>query len=325
MKILRLSHTSKKSGGYRHERLLADNISKTINSELIERHYPGVFKSIIDQLKLALIGFTKTTADINVVVARFAIGALVKSIISKKQVLLVMHNWDENDEKSTSLKYYYSLLWLLLKIFSPKRFSLVCISDYWKTVFNKLLQNKIPVFVYPNLLDSLSYSKYNSAVKKKQIYLGQASIKNDYKALEKIDRHFSDKGYYCFYSSIIQNASVPYSNHNLLIVSEERYLEELASSVCSISFPCVEDGWSRIAHESFLVGTPVLAFKKGGLQHLVQAAGGYLVDSVEEAVSIIENGLDLDHAKVKKLASEYDLAKSDDLLIPIIRFIQRNT
>ena len=49
------------------------------------------------------------------------------------------------------------------------------------------------------------------------------------------------------------------------------------------------EGWNRVAHESFLVGTQVIGPKLGGLGDLLSGANGHIVASMEEAEAIIIN------------------------------------
>ncbi|MDI1232945.1 MAG: hypothetical protein PSX81_01545, partial [bacterium] len=50
----------------------------------------------------------------------------------------------------------------------------------------------------------------------------------------------------------------------------------------------VNEGWNRTAHESLLVNTPVIGFKRGGLGDLLKQSNSVIVNSVEEAYNCIE-------------------------------------
>ncbi|NBP06354.1 MAG: hypothetical protein EBV15_09090, partial [Bacteroidetes bacterium] len=57
------------------------------------------------------------------------------------------------------------------------------------------------------------------------------------------------------------------------------YLKQVAGSAATVILNKTIEGWSRVAHESILLGTPVIASSGGGLEELVRLSGGCVCDN----------------------------------------------
>jgi glycosyltransferase involved in cell wall biosynthesis len=65
----------------------------------------------------------------------------------------------------------------------------------------------------------------------------------------------------------------------------------MAGSVVTIILNKINEGWNRVAHESVLLGTPVIASPGGGLEELVRLAGGVVSDHPDEIAHKLQAGL----------------------------------
>lgn len=296
MKHIRyISYGPLKTGGYRHEILLYNsvvqfyrNIDETY-SEIIRR--PRLFESFISHLDLLLWGFLKSNADINIVPARLAIPAILRNYFNRSEIWIVLHNHDTNDGKSNSLNHYLNRLFGLLKKRSDSRFKIIAVSPYWVNYF----QNQIGlpnVHLFPNLFDTDVYKPYQQNEKYPWIHLGQFSSKNDPDIIRLAGALTAD-GYYCYFSTLDPDKAMSHNGKFEVICFHgfEDYLEQMSRSCCTLALTQINEGWNRVAHESILVGTPVIGYNKGGLGDLMKASRSVVVRDIDEAYTVIKESL----------------------------------
>jgi glycosyltransferase involved in cell wall biosynthesis len=75
--------------------------------------------------------------------------------------------------------------------------------------------------------------------------------------------------------------------------SPENYLQEMAASLYTLALPLFNEGWNRVAHESILVGTPVIGYPKGGLADLLKQSNSHMAHHKEDVLHIILNPQEL--------------------------------
>jgi glycosyltransferase involved in cell wall biosynthesis len=82
---------------------------------------------------------------------------------------------------------------------------------------------------------------------------------------------------------------------------DERHKTGFLGDACALLFPIDwEEPFGLVMIESMACGTPVLAFRRGSVAEVVEdGVTGYVVDSVEEALSKIDLVLSLDRAQVR--------------------------
>lgn len=295
MRIHYISYGEVKTGGYRHEKCLYDTLcalkseSTQVNGQLIRRN--RLFKSLMGYLDLILWSYFKSNADINIVTARTALSAVLRNWFTQNEVWIVLHNFDENDGKSARMVTYYSLLFKWLKKARHQRFKIITGAPYWVQYF-KDEQGLDNVFLFPNFFDLKVYEPFRKNKKDRWVFMGQWSTKNDIQLIA-LSKRLSQLGYYCYFSTL--NArEVKDFNGSYEIISfdtHENFLEQMSRATCTLALIRVNEGWNRIAHESLLVNTPVIGFKRGGLGDLLKESHSVIVNSIEEAYNCIEGGV----------------------------------
>ncbi len=237
-----------------------------------------------------LWAFIQSSGDINIVTARTGVSAILRNLFNKKQVWIVLHNYDANDHKSISLKWYYQLLFFLLRKQSSERIKTVVVASYWKRFFEKEIG--LPnVFIFPNLFDTLAYEKYQSKHKNNWVHLGQFSSKND-AGIFPLAEKLSAAGYYCYFSTLNQSEAQESKYYDILYFPKfNEYLEHVSRSICTLALSRINEGWNRVAHESMLLGTPVIGYNAGGLGDLLKESKSMVVNSVDEVYECITQNL----------------------------------
>lgn len=295
MQIKYISYGILKTGGYRHEKSLFDTCvayhqSKT-NTEAILHRRKKLFTNIFAHLDLLIWSFFKSSGDINIVTARTAISAMLRNRFNKSEVWIVLHNFDPNDGKSKLLKWYYEQMFKMLKNSRHGRFKVLAVSPFWEKYFKEEKQIK-HTYLFPNLFRLSVYDEVATDKKNGWVHLGQFSGKNDPEII-RLAQALSSDGYYCYFSTLDDNAAKTHNGKYEIIkfFNFRDYLEHMARSCCTLALTGINEGWNRVAHESILVGTPVIGFDKGGLGDLLRESNSIIVKDVDEAYTCIRESL----------------------------------
>lgn len=319
MRIHYLSFGISKTGGYRHENLLYEAAVKhysnsgIVESKSIRRN--SYFESILSYFDLLIWSFLNSNADINIVGARLGLSAILRNYFNKNQVWIVIHNYDEDDGKSALLKYYYKVLFNTIRKKKDLRFKVIAVAPYWVQYFKdtKQLPN---VYYFPNLFDNSYYEQFNTSHKNAWVHLGQFSNKNDL-AIFELAAQLSEKGYYCYFSTLNPSEAKPSNGRYEILYFNgfKDYLEHLSRSCCNLALSRINEGWSRVSHESILVGTPVIGYNKGGLGNLLKESNSIIVKDIEEAYTCISESLWV--LPDSSFCEKYDIANAQKFLVPI--------
>lgn len=286
LKIAYISHGQHETGGYKLEFALCQNLGISEEKRFL-RNFRGLQGWIL--LFAKAFRSANVSGDAIVTVARLIWPVYLRNLCNQKKMILVLHNFDQSDGKPWF--YFYLIKKFIEKIKQRKnKLGLVLVSQYWRNEFCEkygLGENMPNVFVFPNLFDNEKYRFYADIVTKNNrfIHLGQYSEKIDKKAYHLLIHELEKKGFVCYFSSPfeVDHADFPITVFN----THEAYLKQMALSICTVILNSVKEGWNRVAHESFLVGTPVLSMGGGGLEELVDIGGGVNCASVEEVLGII--------------------------------------
>ena len=163
VKVKYISFGRYHTGGYYHELFFANSLvdflnkgSKTASLAIIRKD--KFYSNLFDYLKLIFLG-VKANANYNVVVSRIALAAILANLFTKNKIYIVLHNYDEDDNKSKWLKLYYQILFFTLRTNFNKNVSIIAVSNYWVNFFKRVTKNKVPVNLFPNFFDNDYYKK----------------------------------------------------------------------------------------------------------------------------------------------------------------------
>ncbi len=299
LKVKYISYGKYETGGYKHELFFAQQLTRFLTTEnekckLITERPSRFFENPIAYLKLFLLGL-KANGNYNIVVARVAVFAIIRNLFTKNKVYIVLHNFDEDDGKSIWLKWYYHLLFFLLKNLPIKNVSIVAVAPFWVSYFKDKINNNVHVYLFPNFFKNGDYEKIRSFlenednVNKKQIHLGQWSFKNHPDVFE-VAKQLTAKGFYCYFSTNFKDFAKKTNDYEVVYFEHsEDYLTQMAISEFTLALTAINEGWNRVAHESILVGTPVIAYAKAGLLDLVNESKSYAATNIADVIQAIEN------------------------------------
>ncbi len=324
LSISHISHGIAPTGGFRHEQFLLQQLSSHFKKNNIETEEKTIranrFFSGLSQLKLLLLGFKKSTANINIVVARTALSAVLRNLFNQNKIIIVVHYFDKRDGKNLALKCYYACLFFILRNFTFKNISVVAVAPFWVTYFENKVNKNVPVFLFPNFFEVEKYTSYHTQQKPKQIHLGQYSFKNS-KSIFELAKQLSLHGYRCYFSTMIKQEVGQFDGYDVVFEDYESYLINMSQSLYTLAFIGINEGWNRVAHESILVGTTLIGNDAGGLGDLIKESGSLLANDAEQFKQYILN----QHQSVinKKFVERYDVNNATKFLQPIIDFILR--
>lgn len=320
--IYHISHGIAPTGGFRHEEFLKTSIAAALKRDMQQVEEKTIranrfFKGWA-QLRLLWFGFINATATANIIVSRVALSSLIRNAFNNKKNIIVFHYFDERDGKGVLLRWYYALLFLILRNFKFTDTLIVVVAPFWLTYFNIKVTNRIPVFLFPNFFETEKYLKYRTGDKLKQIHLGQFSFKNDERVFE-LAKELSKQGYVCYFSTMIKDETGKFDGYEVRCEDYETYLSGMAKSLYTISFIKINEGWNRIAHESILVGTTLIANDAGGLGDLVKESGSLTANNVVGFLNHIANH---NHPPVNaSFIEKYDVKNAPEYIRPLIEFI----
>src|SRR6476620_6388121 len=145
MRINYLSYGVVETGGYRHEKYLFDSLcalvseKETVDGRLLRKN--KLFATWSSYIELLWWSWRNSTGDINIVGGRTALSGLLRNILGKREVWIVLHNFDESDGKSKLLKWYFNVLFYWLKNKRSKRFKIIAVAPFWVDYFKKKINS----------------------------------------------------------------------------------------------------------------------------------------------------------------------------------------
>lgn len=294
MRIKYISHGIHKTGGYRHEMYLFQSVVNHFKNKVETQQIHRIekeFRNIFGYFRLLIWTFFKSNATINIVVARCGISSILRNWFNQNEVWIVLHNYDEKDHKSSFYAYYYKVLWLILRKVKHHRFKIIAVSPFWKKYFKEEMKI-VNVYLFPNFFDTAFYKDFKIKQKNKWVHLGQFSSKND-PQIYKLAKQLTQIGYYCYFSTLDEKLAHPHNGQFEIIyfINFDDYLNQMAMSSCTLALTSINEGWNRVAHESLLIGTPVIGYKRGGLGDLLRESQSVDVKNIDEAFTCILNSL----------------------------------
>lgn len=299
--------------------MVADYLAKTLSAQLqINRLKPA--KGLLAFFKLWFNAFALSNAQINVTVQRLLIPVLVASIFRKQQVVLIWHHYDAKQKHSF---FYHANVWLVINLLKlgMQNIKVVVVAKFWQQWLINKGVSKDNVIIIPNLFDVKSYRPYLATLKNnKLIYCGQYGVKQPAE-MESFTTQLTEKGYTCFYTTPNENEVQKLPHAQVLSLSKHEYLTKVSSAAYTVCFSSINEGWNRVAHESLMVGTPVIGNTAGGLGDLLIMAEQHIVLNLNQAQEII-----LSNKQVTiptQFLAKYDMAQIAYHAAPLITFCNK--
>jgi glycosyltransferase involved in cell wall biosynthesis len=287
------SNGPKNTGGYYHEKFWFDQISS-----FLRKRNPSIKINEIRPLEYekkgypAIRGFLtrlfSPSADFIFCPARTALPLLIQAFFTRKTIWVVYHSLHTKALEKDKTKAIFSFLTLFFIRKTP-RARLVTVAPFWSNYFTQSLQVPLKKCIeLPNLFAPEEYLAYHTLPKKKQIHLGMWSTKIDKQVIELAAR-LTHKGYFCFFTTPLDIVSISSYGYEICYCpTTDDYRTLVAQSAYTLAFSSIPEGWSRVVHESFLLGTPVIGHDNAGLGDLLRAGNGFFAQTVAEALAIIE-------------------------------------
>lgn len=317
-----LSQGTVETGGYRHERKLTSLLTEGFTQKGKSAYHTaqrlnGHFTTPTGYMRLMWWFFKQSSAYVNIVPLRGALPSIIRNLFTQRKTIVVLHSHVQ-PYSSAWLRILYAILLWVLKVFKPKRTSIVTIAQCWKKEFQQAGVSASAVFVVPNLFDTKQYLSYRTSIKQKSIHFGMMEPKTDM-ALMELATRLTAKGYYCYFSTTESHKAKQTAAYDIVYFEQfEKYLKAMAESLVTIQFPSIQEGWSRIGHESILVGTTLIGKPVGGLAELLDESGALVANTIDEVEVMIDNKM---NPPVRSgFIEKYDGSQAAQWIQPLVNF-----
>ncbi len=296
------------TGGYLYDKKVCSsliNLGYNVDIKKVYTRYKGRGHSYIDALYSLLVSSSNAN-DIDIM------DYTKSTCISKKNKgkrIIIFHHFDANENKKS--KKYNRLFNNFLN--NSKNSTVIVVSEYWKKylieqgVKNiKVIYNSFDAEQYKSFCAKDAFYQRFQLPNKPIIYIGKNSIAKTLKSYEKL--RFLEKDYLIITTGLKQEFSGPL--HLNLNLSEYKNL--LYHSIVTLLFTNFTEGWSRIAHESILCGTPVIGNGSGGMKELLELSNQICMPQIEKTKladiidTLKENKSRINTAEIEKIASFND-------------------
>lgn len=314
-----ISHGEKETGGYVHEKTMFESIANALDlgaGDCQEIRFRRRFKGLFGWFRLGFSAFKAADPNATVItVARLAWPVFLKQLFGRGKMLVVVHNWDSRDGKP---RIYYRVLSAFLNLARTRarKIAVVVPAAYWKQYLSARFG--LSPLVFPNLFSEAPYAFFKEIARKnpKLIHLGQYSEKIDIKKYLVLCHTLNRYGFVYYFSSNspISNTDFPIS----FFETKEAYLKQMSTCYASVFINKINEGWNRVAHESLLVGTPIIVSSGGGIEELANTLGCCVIDDPAEIVAALNSPLLM--ANERELSRFY-IRSAHDWVAPIIHFI----
>ncbi len=303
---------------------LAQELGKSNSTiDFTQHRFNRFFKGFFAHVKLQFLTYKLLNTDIAILVSRMAWMAIFKLFFDRNfRAFVVFHHHDNLIPASFFLKLYTNSFLYFLNFFKIKRIATIVVSPFWYDEF----KNKYPqliVHYFPNLFDPIDYQAYQTIKKSKSIHLGQCSWKNDPQILE-LAKQLSTIGYACYFSTNQANEQAKCEFYDIIYESHSSYLKRMAEAQYTLALTVYQEGWNRVAHESVLLGTPVIGYPNGGLHNLLEQSGSISVNSIDEAFQFIKANQGQLFKLNTSFIEHFHPKHSLSYLTPILRFLNQN-
>lgn len=261
-------------------------MAQSLNIKLVECRAGKNYNGLIGFIHLWKYAFSSAKGAINLTVQRLFFPVLFSAIFRNRKVAVFLHHYDKQEHNSLFYHLNFRLMLYLLQL-NLHRLKVVVVADYWRNWLLMQGVNKDSIYTIPNLFNYEVYQSIKtSSPKKQQIYLGQYSVKQHPMVFE-LAETLAQHGFTCFFTTPYKGAAQIFPAYSVKHLSFEEYLKEIAASLYTVCLSSFNEGWNRTAHESLLLGTPLIGNKVGGLGQLLDEAQQPIVSTKEEVIALI--------------------------------------
>lgn len=209
--------------------------------------------------------------------------------------ILMWHHYDPDAFAGgrIMLGLFYELLFKRLLRHAGEIDCLVVEGTYWRSFFTRFPFRRIEI-IY-NAFDLAGYETHRDRVaavrhqlnpeNRIMIYVGQLLR---YKGVREIHGALGSSDRYLLVGSGARDADLPIRHFSGTF---DEYKHMLAACDVSLSMSKMWEGWNRTAHESLLVGTPVIGNGVGNSGELLEGAGQRIVHGAGELPGAVEEVL----------------------------------
>jgi len=212
----------------------------------------------------------------------------------------LVHHHDARDDHGILTR---ALIVLSTHIGIRKVDRLVTVSKFWKQRFTELGAARAEVVYNPFDIEAIDtiepgdfLARYDIPSDRPVLYIGMDSPD---KGAVDVYEALKDEGYLLVTSGAKKtnietlNLDLPY----------EDYLRLLATAALSINLSKIPEGWSRVTHESMLMGTPVIGSGVAGMRELLEDGRQTICTDASELPELVRDLL-ADPNKMQQMAAD---------------------
>jgi glycosyltransferase involved in cell wall biosynthesis len=268
------------SGGDIYNRLVF-NVLKERGIDPIKKNgyckfYQGRGSTYIDTLYTCALTGSKAD-DIDIMDYRTAMSC---SRRHRGKRMIIMFHFDINEtHKKRKHRFYFKRF---LK--NAKDAKIIVIAQYWKTFLKSFGINDIDIVYcaydvdkYKQYISKEDFLKRFNLPDKPIIYLGKNSKAKTFTAYNTV------KSLQAKYLLVTTGPRREFNGPVHLDLNFREYSSLLHLSNVTLLLPRFFEGWSRIAHESVICGTPVIGNGAGGMRELLEKTHQYILDETHPA------------------------------------------
>lgn len=204
----------------------------------------------------------------------------------------IIHHIDDDLSRS-SVKHDWFVRFLKLRL--PSLHGVVTVSKFWKKYLEDLGCRQVRI-IY-NSFDPVEFqvsdqekaafrSRYGLTADRPIVYIGNAKRQ---KGVYEVYEALKDKPYQLVMSGTRNQA--PDLPARYMRVDGKEYLTMLAVSDVVLTFSILTEGWTRVAHEALLCGTPVVGSGIGGMRELLEGAGQHISPETSGIAAAVDDAL----------------------------------
>ncbi len=254
------------TGGYIYHRMVYD-VLKEKGFQVAEKkaHTPYLGKGFT-YVNALFTYFLKTSKEVDIDIMDYRAATWCSKRHRGKRVIIMFHFDLEENRKKRKQQFFFNRF-----LRNAKGAKIVVNAQYWKDYLENLGLDNIEVIYcaydvehYKPYLSKKAFLKKHGLPDKPIIYLGKNSRPKTWNAYQMVKSLEKD------YLIITTGPRKDFPGPHHLDLDFEDYCSLLYCCGVTLLLPQFSEGWSRIAHESLICGSPVIGNGKGGMRELLE-------------------------------------------------------